>query len=180
MSAGRFLYTPAAVRDFREIYAAEKLSRAQALEGLRKSLEGAQLVHTQAGGDQVFRSAAPREHYLLVGNGESENRPVLAVASVDDKDPNGWWLAPNLSLGLHPGAELRVAREGLGISVEELAQLIRLPRARLEAWERGEIKSVKSLRRLARLVGKLHETRVLARVAGSRARPPLRTRHELT
>lgn len=171
MNAGRFLYTAAALRDFREIYAAEKLNRAQALEGLRKSLEGAELVRTQSGGDQVFRSAAPREHYLLIGDGQTKARPVLAVAALDDQDPKGWWLPQGLSLGAHPGAELRVAREGLGLSIEELALLARLPSARLEAWERGEIKSAKSLRKLARLVGKLHETRVLARAHRSTDAP---------
>ena len=166
MNAGRFLYTPAALRDFREIYAAEKLNRAQAVAGLRKSLKGAELVRTQSGGDQVFRSAAPREHYLLVGKGQAEGGAVLAVAALDDQDPKGWWLPQNLSLQAHPGAELRLAREGLGLSVDELALLSRLPKARLEAWERGEIKSAKALRKLARLVGKLHETRVLAGSAG--------------
>ena len=171
MNAGRFLYTPAAVRDFRELYAAEKLSQAQAREGLRRSLKGAKLVHTQSDGDQVFRSAAPREHYLLIGHDEGEGRSVLAVASLDNQDPNGWWLSPGLKLGVHPGAELRIAREGLGLSTEELAALTRLTNDKIEAWERGEIKSAKSLRKLARLVGKLHETRVLAHATSSRAHP---------
>ncbi|MFN8613749.1 MAG: helix-turn-helix transcriptional regulator [Vulcanimicrobiota bacterium] len=182
MQTGKFVYTAGAIRDFREIYAAENLSRAQALCELRKSVKGASLERTQADGAQVLRSLGERKHYLLVGKGRDQNRPVLAVASTSNLDPDGWWVAPvgdnkldlpdrlvkpesASSFGPHPGAELRFARETLGISVEELAGLVRMPRSRIEAWERGQIRSWKCLRRLARVVGKLHETRILARAS---------------
>ncbi|MBX3172349.1 MAG: helix-turn-helix transcriptional regulator [Candidatus Eremiobacteraeota bacterium] len=171
MNARRFLYTPAALRDFRELYASERLNRGQALDALKHSMDSAVLQRTKATGAQVYRSVAPREHYLLVGETERNRRPVLAVASLKNEDADGWWLPAEgdlasdtvVGLGAHPGSELRFARESLGLSVEELARLVNLPAARLKVWENGQFKSWKSLRKVARLVGKLHETRVLAR-----------------
>lgn len=175
MSDIRFFLTPGAIQDFREIYAAEGLTRAQALKALDKSVRSARLEHTQPGGSQVLLSQGARRHFLLVGQVECEQKPVLAVASVDDQNPKGWWLpssglvaAPEAVVGFgpHPGAELRLARETLGLSLQELSSLLGMPSRRLEAWERGQIKSWKTLRKVARLVGKLHETRILARASG--------------
>lgn len=175
MTNTRFILTPGAIRDFREIYAAEQLTRAQARDALGASMRAAHWQHAGPEGTQVFRSQGPRRHYLLVGKSEAESRPVLAVASEHNRDPDGWWLpresdlvaAPDSAMGFgsHPGAELRFARETLGLSVEELSSLLNLPGRRLEAWERGQIKSWRTLRKIARLVGKLHETRVLARAS---------------
>ena len=162
--SSRFVLTPGAIRDFREIYASEGLTRAQAVHALESSAESAHWEHSRAGGRQVLRSAGTRRHYLLVGQPvEAEPSPVLAVAALDNDDPNGWWLRGRAGVGPHPGAELRFARETLGLSVEQLSSLVNLPQRRLEAWERGEVKNEQTLRKIARLVGKLHETRVLTR-----------------
>jgi len=117
----------------------------------------------------------PRKHYLLVSAAETGQTPsILAVASPQQPD-TGHWSSPqegdqpgSRPVGLdplsclNPGQELRFARESLGLSLEELASLLRQPVRRLEAWERGDIRSYRSLRKIARAVGKLHQTRVLA------------------
>ena len=175
MNSRRFVLTPGAIRDFREIYAAEGLTRAQAMDALGSSLEAARWQHTGPDGNQVLRSGGRRRHYLLIGQSKARAKPVLAVAAEDNQDPQGWWLRRETGLvaasqpvegfGAHPGAELRFARETLGLSVEELGSLLGLPSRRLEAWERGQIKNWRTLRKVASLVGKLHETRVLARAS---------------
>jgi len=178
--SSRFVLTPGAIRDFREIYASEGMTRTQAVHALQSSAESARCEHIRPEGSQVLRSDGPRHHYLLVGQPlKTEPQPVLAVAAVDNKDPDGWWLrretglAPAgesvIAFGPHPGAELRFARETLGLTVEQLSSLVNLPRRRLEAWERGEVGDWKAVRKIARLVGKLHETRVLARASDSAA-----------
>lgn len=175
--SSRFILTPGAIRDFREIYASEGLTRAQAVDALESSADSACWEHSRPGGGQVLRSAGSRRHYLLVGQAvEAEPSPVLAVAALDNQDPNGWWLRSELALGSHPGAELRFARETLGLSLDELSSLVNLPRRRLEAWEQGHIKSERALRKIARLVGKLHETRVLTRASRDELRESLTLR----
>lgn len=161
MSEIRFFLTPGAIRDFREIYAYEGLTKREAAEALQSSAKEACWELTRPEGSQVLRSQGSRSHYLLVGEPGRQGQPVFAVASLDNQDPQGWWLQ-NGKVPPHPGAELRFAREALGLSTEQLSSLLRQPQHRIEAWERGQIGSWKRLRKIARLVGKLHEFRVMA------------------
>ncbi len=101
----------------------------------------------------------PSERHFWIGEVHPEQGPGLTLRRHHSP-----------SFGAHSGAELRFAREALGLSVEQLGQLVGLPVSKLRAWERGEIRSVASLRKLARVVGKLHETRVLA-FARARSQP---------
>lgn len=171
----RFLLTPAAIRDFRDIYQLEGLNDDQARQKLAIGAQSARLEHTKSNGSRVFSTLEPRKHYLLVSPPESGQTPsILAVARLGSSAP-GHWSSPQegdldastpVDLDpiscLNPGLELRFARESLGLSLEELASLLNQPLSRLQAWERGEIRSYASLRKIARAVGKLHQTRVLA------------------
>jgi transcriptional regulator with XRE-family HTH domain len=71
---------------------------------------------------------------------------------------------PAVTLGEHPGSELRRLRRRTGLSQERVAQRIGVSRHSLSAWERGKRPPLADVRRLAELYGV--EVATVARAAG--------------
>ena len=172
MSNHRFVFSPAAIKDFREIFQSEKFSRPQALQELTKSSHQAQLQRTNSSGSRIYRAQKPREYYLLADPpGPGGDSKVRALASTQESNLWGganWWgsehkgdVEPEIDSAA--GKELTFARKALGLSVTELAGLLHISPRSLRAWEKCTSRhDTTKVRRIARIVGQLHEARVLA------------------
>lgn len=186
MSKVRFIFSPGAIEDFREIFKNEKFTREDALRELTKSSQHAQLQRTKSSGTRVFRSGLPREYYLLAdppgSRGSSRVRalaPAQSSGTSVTKSPDTWWLQQEGDVESQfwgsPGKELAFARSALGLSVGELATLVGVSSRTLRLWEKGSPSLTHSeVRLIAGLVGKLHEARLLAYAFGNDARDEVR------
>jgi hypothetical protein len=179
MSRVRFVFSPAAIKDFRDIFESEKLTREAALEELARSSQHAQLQRTKSGGARVYRASMPRDYYLLADppgtRGTSRVRALARTVGEDTEGRSTWWLQQEgdveSELTGGPGRELAFARSALGLSVEELADLIGVTARRIKKWEQDSKGGVPAdLPIIARVIGRLHEARILTYALGDSGR----------